>query len=67
MATKLVAECTECGTVFRMQDFKEDSPGDSCECENIEVGTRKVNNSRYSFYFTVAYSKTKPKIYELSD
>jgi hypothetical protein len=67
MATKLVAECTECDTVFRMQDFKEDSPNDSCKCKNIEVGIKKVKNNRYPFYFTVTYSKTRPKIYELND
>ncbi len=67
MAIKLVAECTECDTVFRMRDFKEDSPNDFCQCENIEVGTKKMKNSRYSFYFAVTYSKTRPKIYELND
>ena len=67
MENYLIAECLECNTVFNKTEFHEDSESVFCECKNLEVGIKKMKNSRYAFYVAVTYSKSKPRIYELND
>jgi len=63
----LIVECPECNTAFRKQDVCEDSDDVFCECKNLSVGPKNVENSRYKFYVAVTYSKTRPRIYELKE
>ena len=66
MESYLIAECLECNSVFRKEDFHEESSNVFCECENLEVGIRKNKSSTYSFHVAVTYSKSRPRIYELN-
>ena len=61
-----MAECLECNSVFRKEDFHEESPRVFCECKNLEVSIKKNKNSIYSFHVAVTYSKSRPRIYELN-
>ena len=63
----LLIECLECGTVFRKQDIEESKETVLCECKNITIGPKEVENSIYPFYVGVTYSKARPRIYELKE
>jgi len=63
----LIAECPECNTAFRKQDFDETSLTVFCKCKNLSIGIKKVANSAYPFYVAVTYSNTRPRIYELKE
>ena len=65
MDNYLIAECPECNTAFRKQDFDESSSTVFCKCKNLSVGIKKTVKSAYPFYVAVTYSKTRPRIYEL--
>jgi hypothetical protein len=64
MKNYLIVECLECSEVFRKQDFHEENSKVFCKCKNLEIGIKKNENSTYSFYVAVTYSKSRPRIYE---
>ena len=67
MENYLLIECLECNTVFRKQDVEAGGETVFCECNNLTIGPKKVENSKYPYYLAVTYSRERPRIYELKE
>jgi|18_taG_2_1085343.scaffolds.fasta_scaffold38692_1 hypothetical protein len=61
---KTFIECTECEQVFISREYNKSNAEAFCKCENLHLGIRIIQNSRFENFVTVRWNISPPKIYE---
>ena len=62
MTERIKVICGFCDDSFFHDNYDENSEDDICSCDNIKMKMIKKENSRYSHYLGVEYSRERPEI-----